>query len=174
MARVFVSLGSNIDKERCMLQALNLLESQYGPLQRSTLYESPALGFEGPDFYNMVIAFDSEEAPHNISENLRRIEDSFGRVRGADAFMSRTMDLDILLYGDRIIDDGVLSLPRPEICEHEFVLAPLAEICGGMRHPLTNGCISDLWRSWREVHGSRLRAVSLPDAEAETPAAVDR
>ncbi len=173
MARVFVSIGSNLGKERCVSQALMLLESQYGPLQRSTLYESPALGFEGPDFYNMVVAFDSEETPHEINEQLRRIEDSLGRVRGADAFVSRTLDLDILLYDDWVVDDGVLSLPRTEICEHEFVLAPLVEICGDLHHPLLEVPISELWDRWREANESQLREVLLPGADSEASSAVD-
>jgi len=173
MARVFVSIGSNIDKERNVAEALERLGQHYGPLTCSSLYASPALGFDGPDFYNMVVAFDTDETPKDINGNLRRIEDALGRVRGENAFVSRTMDLDILLYDDWIMEEDLL-LPREEILQHEFVLAPLAEICGDLCHPVTGETIEMHWQQWLAASTSCLRKILLPGTEAEVAAAIDR
>ena len=166
MARVYVSLGSNIDRERKIAEALERLEEHYGPLTRSTLYESPALGFEGDDFHNMVVAFDTRDHPHVVNEVLSRIETELERVRGKDRFVSRTIDLDVLLYGDWVLGDSVLSLPREEILHHEFVLGPLAEICDGLKHPVLGTPIAQLWREWQADNPTTLRAISDPGSEA--------
>ena len=114
----------------------------------------------------MVVAFDTREPPHAISAVLSRIESDLGRVRTADRFVSRTIDLDVLLYGDGVVEDDDLSLPREEIPYHEFVLGPLAEICGALEHPVLNRSIADLWETWKRTHRVTLRAVSAPGAEA--------
>lgn len=171
MARVYVSLGSNVDRERKITEALERLEEHYGPLTRSALYESPALGFEGDDFHNMVVAFDTQDHPHVVNKVLSRIETELERVRGKDRFVSRTIDLDVLLYDDWVLGDSILSLPREEILHHEFVLGPLAEICDGLKHPVLGTPIAQLWREWQADNPVTLRAVSGPGCE--TAPAVD-
>lgn len=163
MARVFVSLGSNIDRDSNIARARALLRDRYGPLTESALYRSPALGFDGDDFYNMVVAFDTPEPPQRINAALRAIEDALQRVRGKDRFVSRTIDLDVLLYGDLVLADGALSLPRPEILDHEFVLGPLAEICGDLAHPVSGTPIARLWARWRAERPCAMRRVSERD-----------
>ena len=120
MARVFVSLGSNIDRESNIARARARLRECYGPLTESALYRSPALGFDGDDFYNMVVAFDTPDSPQRINAALRAIEDELLRVRGKDRFVSRTIDLDVLLYGDLVLADGRAEPaapgdPRPRV-----------------------------------------------------------
>ena len=166
MPQVFVSIGSNIDRERKIAQALQRLEAHYGPLRRSGLYESPAWGFEGAAFYNMVVAFDTADSPHEINRELANIEEQLERVRGKDRLVSRTIDLDVLLFGDQVLEDGALSLPRAEIVEHEFVLGPRAEICGELKHPVLGVSFAQLWQQWQAENPVTLRAVSVPRGEA--------
>ena len=171
MAQVFVGVGSNIDREINVPKALVMLRERYGPLVTSRCYESPAQGFDGDDFYNLVVSFESDDTPHQISDSLRDIEHRLHRVRGADRYVSRTMDLDVLLYDDWELDDDALILPSEDILQHEFVLGPLAEICGDLCHPTFGTPIAELWQHWRITHACVMRVVSV--GEEATPA-VDR
>lgn len=145
MARAFVSIGSNIDRERNIAAALASLQQQFGELQQSTTYETEAVGFEGDPFYNLVVGFDTTLPAREVARLLHDIEDRHGRQRQGGKFSARTLDLDLLLYDDLVLDDQNLKLPRPEILEYAFVLRPLAEIAGQRRHPLNGFSFAELW-----------------------------
>ncbi len=168
MARVFVSVGSNIDRERKVPQALEHLQARYGELTRSSLYESPAQGFEGADFYNMVVLFEASDTPYAVNDDLREIEARLDRVRSEDRFVSRTIDLDVLMYDDWVVDDDLLSLPHDDILHQDFVLGPLAEIGGEQRHPVIGVTIAELWQQWQRENAATVRAVSEPWSETAT------
>ena len=161
MARVYVSVGSNIERERHVRAALDALEAYYGRVQCSTIYETDAVGFEGDSFYNLVVGFDTEDRPMEVAARLREIEDRNGRIREGARFSARTLDLDLLLYDDLILEEGRLQLPRDEITRYAFVLKPLAEIAGSLRHPLTGKTYSQLWRDFPRKDAG-IRAVELP------------
>src|SRR3989338_3864314 len=111
MTRAFVSIGSNIDRENCIRGAVRELTTHYGSLTLSPVYESKALGFEGENFFNLVAGFVSGGFIEHIKETLLQIETRLGRVRQENIFSSRTLDLDLLLYGDTVRHDDKVNLP---------------------------------------------------------------
>ena len=145
MAKIYISLGSNIDRELNTREGVRALRERFGELQLSAVYESEAVGFEGDAFLNMVIACDSDEDVHVVNKALSEIEDNNGRDRSGPKFSSRTLDLDLLLYDDLVINEKGLVLPRDEILKNAFVLWPLAEIEPTLVHPIAKQSYGDLW-----------------------------
>ncbi len=145
MARVYLSLGSNIDAENNLRAGVHDLRNQYGSLQISTVYESEAVGFEGDNFLNFVVGLDTDDDVHTTQAHMNAIEEAHGRIRGAEKFSSRTLDIDILLYDDLIINENGLKLPRDEIEKYAFVLQPLAELAPDLKHPVSAMTYQELW-----------------------------
>ncbi len=148
MAKIYISLGSNIDRDRNTRAGIQALRERFGELELSSVYESEAVGFEGDAFYNMVIACEVNEDVHSANRALAEIEDAHGRDRSGPRFSSRTLDLDLLLYDDLVLDEKGLRLPREEILKNAFVLWPLAEIAPGLVHPLAGKSYAELWSAF--------------------------
>ncbi|MBZ2190091.1 2-amino-4-hydroxy-6-hydroxymethyldihydropteridine diphosphokinase [Alcanivorax sp. JB21] len=133
---VYLSLGSNIDREHNIRSGLDALAAAFDRVQISPVYESEAVGFDGEAFLNLVARIDTALPVGALAERLREIEAAHGRVRGQKKFSSRTLDIDVLTYGDAVgVIDGV-ELPRDEILKHAFVLQPLADLAPDERHPV--------------------------------------
>ena len=145
MAWVYISLGSNIDREALTRAGVNSLQKRYGELVLSSVYESEAVGFEGDSFYNMVIALQTDEGVKDVAQALHLIEDEHGRDRSGPRFSSRTLDLDLLLYDDLVLDEGKLQIPRDEILKRAFVLWPMAEVAPDLVHPQVKKTYAELW-----------------------------
>lgn len=160
MARAFVSLGSNVDRAHHLRGAILELAAAYGAVILSPVYESLAVGFDGPPFYNLIAAFDSEESPGELVARLHRIERAHGRAAWHHPFASRTLDLDLVRYGDLICEQPV-RLPRPECRRYAFILKPLADIAPHWRDPEAGITYLDLWRQFDQC-GQPLRRVTLP------------
>lgn len=143
--RVWLSLGSNIDPRQRIPAALETLKQQFGELVVSPVYESRAVGFKGDNFHNLVVGIETDLAPQELAALLRGIESRHGRIRSAEKFSSRTLDIDLLTYGDRIIDAVGLQVPRDEILRYAFVLLPLSEVAPDARHPVNGQTFRELW-----------------------------
>lgn len=148
MARVYVSIGSNIDRDENIRGGVADLQAHYGELKLSSVYESESVGFDGDNFYNLVAAFDTAEAVFEVARVLREIENAHGRTREGPRFSSRTLDIDMLLYDDQVLQEGKLELPRDEITKNAFVLWPLAEIAPDLKHPVLKQSYAELWAAF--------------------------
>lgn len=145
MASVFLSLGSNIDREQHLLAALDQLCAHFGVLMCSSVYESEAVGFDGAPFLNMVVGLHTDHSVGALAQLLRRIEEINGRDRQAARFSARTLDIDILTYDQCLGEVDGITLPREEILKHAFVLQPLAELAPDAVHPSTGQTYRNLW-----------------------------
>ena len=145
MIHVVLSLGSNIDREANIRYAIREIESRYGRLDVSPIYETSAVGFDGPPFYNLVAGMWCDAELPEIIETLRQIESGAGRVRGPKTYDSRVLDIDVVLYGDENWRDRGINVPRDEIERYAFVLKPLADLYPDLRHPVLGRTMAELW-----------------------------
>lgn len=153
MTKVYVGVGSNIDFGKHIRTGLDDLRRHYGKLIVSSVYESLALGFEGDNFHNLVVSFETSESPHTVVETLKKIEQAHGRNQQGQS-KSRTLDLDLLLYGNWIIQEW--SVPRKDILKYAFVLLPLAEMAPTEKHPVTGQSYAELWEAFENKESQRL------------------
>ena len=161
MARVYLSLGSNLDPLHHLPIALDKLRTAFGKLDVSPAYRNKSLGFEGPDFVNMVVALDTDLDPYALNDGLYALEKAQGRCRSQARYANRTLDIDIVIYDDLVIHDGPghLSIPRKEL-QHAFVLKPLADLAPDLRHPTLGLTMAVLWADF--VHKQEvLEEISL-------------
>ncbi len=145
MTKVYISVGSNIDPIVSIREGLAALQQRYGHIELSPVYESEAVGFSGDNFYNLIIAFDTNETVEEVATYLRQVEKENGRVRTGEKFNSRTLDLDLVLYGELILKNAQYDIPRDEIFKYAFVLLPLADLYPTGEHPETGETYADLW-----------------------------
>ncbi|NGX16115.1 2-amino-4-hydroxy-6-hydroxymethyldihydropteridine diphosphokinase [Wenzhouxiangella sp. XN24] len=148
MPEVYIGAGSNVEPRRHLGLGLRALAERFGVLRLSPVYRNSPVGFSGEDFLNLVIAFETEDDVHEVVAALGAIEAAHGRVRGEEKFAPRTLDLDLLLYGDLVIDEHGVQLPRDEITRYPFVLRPLADLAGDRIHPVLGRSFSELWGTY--------------------------
>lgn len=145
MPLLTLSLGSNIDADVSIRKAIAELRSRFPELRCSSVYESESVGFEGNNFLNLVAVLETEKPLSELLREIKAIEDVLGRDRSQPKFSSRSIDIDILTYGELNGEHAGISLPRSEILEHAFVLQPMAEILPDMKHPSTSRKLSEHW-----------------------------
>jgi 2-amino-4-hydroxy-6-hydroxymethyldihydropteridine diphosphokinase len=148
MGRAYLSLGSNLEPQRHLRAALDELRARFGAIEVSPAYRSRAVGFDGADFVNLAVALDTGLEPEALNDWLHALEDRHGRRRDVPRYADRTLDVDIVLYDQRVIEGpGHLQIPRAEL-KHAFVLRPLADIAPQLRHPLSGRSMAELWAAF--------------------------
>ena len=148
MARVYLGVGSNIERERYIVAGLDALQDLFGDLVLSPVYDSEAIGFEGMPFLNLVVRVNTDLEVGELARRLRHIEFEHGRLPDATRFSARQLDIDILTYDDRVGTEEGVELPRGEILENAFVLCPLADLAPEERHPVVGRTYAELWRDY--------------------------
>ncbi len=151
MARVYLGVGSNIERERYIVAGLDALQGLFGELALSSVYDSAAIGFEGRPFLNLVVRVDTELSVGELARRLRHIEVEHGRPRNATRYSPRQLDIDILTYDDDTGDIDGVELPRSEILQNAFVLCPLAELAPQALHPVAGRSYADLWQAYDQA-----------------------
>ena len=151
MPAVYVAAGSNVAPEEHLGRAVRLLEHDFPDVRFSPWYQNRAVGFTGDDFINLVAGFDTELPLHEVVRRLQAIEAACGRARGAPRWAPRSMDLDVLLYGDLVCEEPGLQLPRPDLLKRPYMLGPLAALAPQLVHPTAGLSIGELWRRFDQA-----------------------
>ncbi len=141
----YLSLGSNVgDREKHLRAAITALEQEGRAISVSSLYETEPVDFTAqPWFLNCALALETKKTPEALMAAVLRIEHEMGRQRVQDKG-PRIIDIDILLYGDVIVNSENLTIPHPTMHSRRFVLEPLAEIAPGARHPILKQTVAEL------------------------------
>jgi 2-amino-4-hydroxy-6-hydroxymethyldihydropteridine diphosphokinase len=169
-----ISLGSNIEPLHYLPEAVRALRRLGDSMRVSKAYQNPAVGPQAqPDFINAAVSLQTDLDPPALRRELRRIERQLGRVRTQDKYAPRTIDLDLCLLGDRVIEDDDFKLPDPEVQRRPHLAIPLAEVAPDMIYPLTGETLSAVAGRLRPLARLQLRAdLDLArvaaDAQAET------
>lgn len=148
MPLLTLSLGSNQQAGHHIRVALDALQAQFGVMKLSSVFESKAVGFDGSNFLNMVVAVETTGSLSTVSTCIKALEDEHGRTRDGARFSPRTLDIDILTYGDCLGEYDGIVLPRPEITENAYVLWPMSQVCGDWRDPHSGQSYATLWRQY--------------------------
>ncbi|MFA1260715.1 2-amino-4-hydroxy-6-hydroxymethyldihydropteridine diphosphokinase [Xanthomonas axonopodis pv. fascicularis] len=166
MTTVLLSLGSNVQPTHYLRLAVAALRARFGQVVVSPAYRTPAVGFDGPDFVNNAAVLQTDLDLDALDHWLHALEDAHGRDRSGPRFSDRTLDLDVVFFGDRIVEGpGHLRIPRPEL-KHAFVLKPLADIAPDFIDPLSGQALATLWQAHPQ-YGSAFATVELDAAAPE-------
>jgi len=147
MTRLYILLGGNLgDKPRIFSETRERLNKLLGEItSRSAVYETEPWGFESSDlFWNQVLEISTSLSPEEVLSLTQQTEIELGRIRKPDQYSSRVMDIDILFYGDKVINQKNLIIPHPRIHERKFALIPICEIAPDLVHPIFQKSINRL------------------------------
>ena len=160
MTTVLLSLGSNLQPQHYLQAAVAVLRERFGAISVSPAYRTPAVGFDGPDFLNNAVMLDTDLPLGELDDWLHAVEDAHGRDRSGPRFSDRTLDIDVVYYGDLVVEGpGHLRIPRPEL-KHAFVLKPLADIAPDFIDPVRGLSLQQMWQQHPQ-HGQAFDTVEL-------------
>ncbi|EGA65299.1 2-amino-4-hydroxy-6-hydroxymethyldihydropteridine diphosphokinase [Vibrio brasiliensis] len=145
MITAYIGIGSNIDRRKHIQAAIEELRALGQDVRISTIFECEAVGFESHAFYNLVVEMKTELSLTEFSRQLRDIELKWGRAADAGKFEPRTVDLDIILFGEQV-SSAKPELPRSDIFKYAFVLQPLMELCPQLVVPQDGRTIEQIWQ----------------------------
>jgi 2-amino-4-hydroxy-6-hydroxymethyldihydropteridine diphosphokinase len=153
MTEVCIAAGGNIQPVARLAQAMALLRAEWPDVRFSRAYRNQAAGFAGEDFVNLAAIFHTDMPLADVLSRLHAIEGACGRARDAPKWAPRAMDLDVLLFGNLVGNFPGAVLPRPDLLKRAYMLGPMAEIGGALRHPITGRSLADHWREFdRQAH----------------------
>ncbi len=160
MTTVLLSLGSNLRPQQHLPAAIGALRQRFGPIALSPTYRTAAVGFDGPPFLNNAVSLQTEWGLEALHAWLHALEDAHGRDRSGPLCSDRTLDIDVVFYGDRIVEGpGHLRIPRLEL-RHAFVLKPLADIAADFVDPVSGRSLGALWQAHAQF-GETFEVVAL-------------
>lgn len=163
MPTAYLSLGSNIEPDRNLRDAIRALRERFGALVVSPTYRTPAEGFDGPDFLNNAVMLQTDLDVHSLDAWLHALEDAHGRRRDQPRFSSRPLDIDVVFFDSLVLKGaGNLEIPRPEL-RHAFVLKPLADIAPDFVDPLSGRSLAELWTDHPAQGNPPVRHVLMGD-----------
>jgi 2-amino-4-hydroxy-6-hydroxymethyldihydropteridine diphosphokinase len=156
----YLGVGSNLNREHNISACLQHLHCSFAGMSVSPVYQSPAYGFAGHDFHNLVVKFSSAFSPNKLKHWLQQLEDAHGRDRQQPRYSDRTLDVDLLLCDQLIINDGFVQIPRDEILKRAYVLKPLQDLAPDLIHPQAQKRLADLWQAFVRVNDVELQPIT--------------
>jgi len=166
MARVFLGVGANLNPEQNIVNGIRRLADDVAIASISPAYLSPAVGFDGPDFINLVVQITTDASVAELNQLLKLIETEFGRTPDAVKYSSRALDIDILLYDDLSGDIDGIQLPRTDVQRFAFVLRPLLDLWPDAECPATGQTLREFWPA---VADQPLKETEISALEALKP-----
>lgn len=155
----YLGIGSNLNRRHNIESCLHFFQASFAETEVSSVYRSASFGFDGHDFFNLVIKVSSAFKPYQLKHWLQQLEDMHGRDRSKPRYSDRQLDIDLLLCDDLIIDDGFVQIPRREITQRKYVLKPLQDLAPELLHPIAQKRLADLWQALSQSDQSKLDLV---------------
>jgi len=159
VVKIYLGIGSNIEPETNIVAGVKSLKTLFSAVEISPTYLAPPFGFEGDYFHNLVICAETDLSIKEVVDALRQIEFDHGRPDQAVKFSSRSLDIDLLLFGDFVGKVEGYKIPRSDIDKFDFVLRPLQDIAGGVTHPVSGKTFSELWCAMKQKCANELQLV---------------
>lgn len=156
----YLGIGSNTRRRANINSCLQHLKNSFSAHKISPIYQSPSYGFSGHDFFNLVVKIESVFNPHQLKRWLIMLENLHGRDRLKPRYSNRTLDIDLLISDDLILDDSLVQIPRREVLQRKYVLKPLQDLAPDLIHPVAQKRLAVLWQALNDSDQTELSLVN--------------